>query len=714
MPSRDSFLVPPVGAPDRRATVARHAVRLSAIDPRSPLQVGNGEFAFAVDPTGLQTFPEAYPVEGGGSLLGTMAQWAWHSLPAPRAYSLTETLRDYDTPHGRVPYVDLSSETHDAADQTDAERWLRGNPHKIQLAAIGLWTGAAPGQEPGSSGPEPGSRLEPPTAHSLSGVDQLLDLWTGVIASRFELGNARYAVTTAAHPERDAVAIAIDGPAGTSVGVRLRFPYGSDEWANACDWTRPEAHTTTVERTASGWRIRRHLDDTHYEVLVHAHGLALHRAEEHDLVFHAEGGAQLVVEFVSQAAGTSRPVERLTVQGVLTASARHWESFWSSGACVDLCGSEDPRAVELERRIVLSQYLTAINCAGSVPPAETGLLLNSWRGKFHLEMHWFHALHFAAWGRSRLLERSLSWYAKVLPQARETARRQGLAGARWPKQVGPEGRETPSSIGPFLVWQQPHPIFLAEMCFRADPAPEKLRQYAELVFDTAELMAAFAAQAGGGRAGFELGPPIVPSQESYAASRATARSPTFELAYWSWALDTACTWWGRMGRTAPSAWRTVADGMVKPQVLGGIYTALATPPYLVRDDHPGMLAALGMLPRTRLIEPSVMARTLDEVLRDWDWDSTWGWDYPLAAMTATRLGRREDAVAALLMDRPKNTYLVNGHNRQAGRLPVYLPGNGGLLAAVALMAGGWDGSSGTAPGFGQGWSVAHEGFVRLP
>lgn len=130
MASRDSFSVPASGTPNRRATVDRHAVRLRGLDPLSPLQVGNGEFAFAVDPTGLQTFPEAYPVEGGGSLLGTMAQWAWHSLPAPRDYSLSETLRDYDSPHGRVPYVDLSSETHDAANQTDAERWLRGNPHK--------------------------------------------------------------------------------------------------------------------------------------------------------------------------------------------------------------------------------------------------------------------------------------------------------------------------------------------------------------------------------------------------------------------------------------------------------------------------------------------------------------------------------------------------------------------------------------------------------
>jgi len=35
----------------------------------------------------------------------------------------------------------------------------------------------------------------------------------------------------------------------------------------------------------------------------------------------------------------------------------------------------------------------------------------------------------------------------------------------------------------------------------------------------------------------------------------------------------------------------------------------------------------------------------------------------------------------------KNTYLVNRHNYQDKRLRLYLPGNGGLLAAVAMMAG---------------------------
>src|SRR5438046_7490751 len=40
-----------------------------------------------------------------------------------------------------------------------------------------------------------------------------------------------------------------------------------------------------------------------------------------------------------------------------------------------------------------------------------------------------------------------------------------------------------------------------------------------------------------------------------------------------------------------------------------------------------------------------------------------------------------------------NRYLPNGHNWQRANLPCYLPGNGGLLYAVAMMAGGNTASS---------------------
>jgi len=63
----------------------------------------------------------------------------------------------------------------------------------------------------------------------------------------------------------------------------------------------------------------------------------------------------------------------------------------------------------------------------------------------------------------------------------------------------------------------------------------------------------------------------------------------------------------------------------------------------------------------------------------------------------------------------KNTWLINGHNYQDQRLRLYLPGNGALLSAIALMCAGYKGS-GPLPGFPKdgGWKVRFEGLRPAP
>lgn len=41
----------------------------------------------------------------------------------------------------------------------------------------------------------------------------------------------------------------------------------------------------------------------------------------------------------------------------------------------------------------------------------------------------------------------------------------------------PSGTEAPSKVGSFLIWQQPHLIYLAELLYRADPTKEVLEKY---------------------------------------------------------------------------------------------------------------------------------------------------------------------------------------------------------------------------------------------
>lgn len=730
---------------DRRALVQRHNVRQRTLDPRSPVSVGNGEFAFTMDLTGLQSLPGSYPVGARsdlppGTLLGTQAQWGWHAVPSAQPYELDESTVIYDSPRGPVPYVDMvGGIVNDReTDTSQGETWLRANPHRLELGRIGF-------------------RLsEEGVVRELAETDvedtaQTLDLWSGVVTSKFTIAGYPAKVTTACHPYRDELGVRVESAAlAAGLEVAIGFPYGSEAWHDAADWHNPDAHTTTLDATSPlvadtgvlTWTASRELDDSRYQVVITGNDIHVSPSGQHCLRITAapsepRDSVQVLdfsVAFISAGDGDCIPRgnNRLTPEapeagqddeggigvvhsagtGVAVASEAYWPKFWSSGGAIDLSATADPRATELERRIVLSQYLTAINCSGSLPPQETGLVCNSWRGRFHLEMHWWHAAHFAHWNRPELLLPSLRWYSTVLETSRQTARAQGFDGVRWPKQVGPDGRESPSPIGTFLIWQQPHPIHLAELVYRANPAKGVLEEFAEIVFESAAFMASFAHPT---ERGYELGSPLIPAQESYGSIRAKVTNPTFELAYWQWALRTAAAWRTRLGLEPVQEWLDVAEGMVPPRVIDGVYAAIDVEPFTIRTDHPSMLCALGVLPQTDLIDPDIMRATLKDVLADWKWESTWGWDYPVMAMTAARLEDPEAAVDALLLDAGKNTVLANGHNRQTDSLPLYLPGNGGLLSAVALMAAGWDdGPDRHAPGFPSDWTVTWEGLVQAP
>ncbi len=677
---------------DREALVKRHNPTARKLDPLSPFSVGNGEFAFTADITGLQTFPDAY---NSGIALHTESQWGWHSAPNPDGYKLADATRNYKFDGREVPYADLQD--------SPAGKWLRANPHRIDLGRLGLILRGPDGEQ---LGPD---KIEEPT--------QTLDLWTGVLDSRFKVNGAPVHVRTACHPERDLIAVEIESPLLSSgnLGVSVAFPGAIGDWIENADWEHPEAHQTATRKWPGRCDFTRTLDATKvFARLEWSEGADFSETGPHRYQVLAKGSERLSVVCAFSQEPVAGPLP--TAATTFKASAMHWEKFWRSGGAIDLSGSTDPRAKELERRIVLSQYLTAINCSGSMPPQETGLVRNSWFGKFHLEMHWWHAAHFALWGREALMERSLGWYRKILPAAQAHAREQGFAGARWPKMVGPDGIDSPSQVAAFLIWQQPHPLYFAELLYRANPNEETLKKYSDIVFQTAEFMASFARWDEETKR-YVLGPVIIPAQETYGKWRTTTVNPTYELAYWHWALETAQQWRTRLGMKREPQWDKVLTHLSKPTVRDGVYAAIESEPYTIPEDHPSMLAALGVLPKTPLIDPATMSKTLDAVLKTWDWPSTWGWDYPMMAMTAARVGRADIAIDALLMDAPKNVYLPNGHNYQDKRLPLYLPGNGGLLAAIAMMAAGWDDApTNDAPGFPKDgkWNVRSEGLRPMP
>ena len=685
------------GRIDRHALVTRHNVTLTSPDPLTPLTVGNGQFAFSADVTGLQTFAEYHE---RGTPLCTQSQWGWHTCPPAADYRMADALEDYDVAGRKVPYA---SGAVPSGGYSPAAEWLRANPHRLHLGRIALRLTKSDGSE---------AKIE-----DLTETSQTLDLWSGLLASEFKIAGQHVKVLTVCHPTRDILAVRIESRLVEQgrLRVSLAFPYGNPDWRNAADWDQADRHTTQAQITGSQAALTRTLDANRYHVRVIGSGqMRIHHTSQHVYEMDSHDGNAMEIVFAFSATEMIEPLPDF--DAVRAAAAAHWERFWQGGGAIDFSQCTDPRAKELERRVVLSQYLMAVNCSGDLPPQETGLVYNSWFGKFHLEMHWWHGVHFALWDRLPLLERSLSWYESILPAARATAKLQGYEGVRWPKMVSPDGRDSPSSVGVFLIWQQPHPIYYAELCWRARSDRETLERYRDIVFATAKFMASYPVWDEAGER-YVLGPALIPAQESYGRWRRTVLNPTFELAYWHWALETAQKWRQRLGLERDAGWDRVIRHLSQPTVRDGVYMGIETEPYTILRDHPSMLCALGVLPQTPLIDPEVMRRTLDHVMTEWDWPSTWGWDYPVMAMTAARLGEPEKAIDALFVDAEKNRYLANGHNYQSATLPVYLPGNGGLLAAVAMMAAGWDGCPDRpSPGFPDDgtWRVRWEGLRRMP
>ena len=65
-----------------------------------------------------------------------------------------------------------------------------------------------------------------------------------------------------------------------------------------------------------------------------------------------------------------------------------------------------------------------------------------------------------------------------------------------------------------------------------------------------------------------------------------------------------------------------------------------------------MLMACGILRGDRLDRETV-ERTLQKVLEVWDFNTAWGWDFAVMAMTAVRLDLGDLAVDILLKDTQK-------------------------------------------------------------
>lgn len=722
---------------DRQAVVSRHNVVVAEPDSLGSLTVGNGRFAVTVDVTGLQSFPDYYR---NGIPLTTMAEWGWHRFPNPTSLMPEETLGTFDLGHGHEEVYAV--EYKQDGRQKDATKYFRANPHRLNFGTVGLVFKTHGGHDV--------------TITDLQNIRQELSLWDGTIHSNYTVDGNPVKVTTWCRQDRDALMVTVDTKLlrKRRATIVLRLPYPTGLHADdAADYTATERHLSKiVQRSKQSAIIRHDLDSTTYYIKVAWRGrAAINETAVHQYALtSSDDSLCFSVEYCQTKPDETHSFDLSTA---IRTNKQSWADYWERGGIIDFGHCADPRACELERRVVLSQYLTHINCGSFQLPQETGLTYNSWFGRPHVEMSWWHNVHFSLWNHPEKAERMLRWYNDAFPKARQIAHRQGFHGARWMKMTDPWAGEAPSNTGSFLIWQQPHYIYLAEELYRSNPTASVLQRHAEQVEATAEFMADFARSCQRGDSIRLFGATAM--QESM--SKDFSYAHPFEQAYWVYGISKAQEWRERRGLSRNTDWDDIIRRMAPLAEQDGHYAAglplqsfkdgvavmsfdpFKTPEQLgsktvtaeefalkSRSDHPAVLGACGLLPKagpdnsartTPIYDDAVMRTTLRWVMDNWNWPTTWGWDYGMVAMAAARLGQPETALAALLNDKGKNTYLPNGHNfQEPRRLRLYLPGNGALLAAVAMMCAGWDGGPNTSnPGFPKdgGWDVRWENLNTM-
>ena len=654
---------------NRRDIVSRHNPTLRGIDPRSPLSVGNGEFAFTADPTGLQTFPQPYETQ---MPLCTQSQWGWHTAPnvtdkGPADLRLTE----FDTFGRKVGYPTSSDGQKPLFD------WLRENPHRLHLGRIAF-------------------AIEKP--EEIRFIQQTLDLWTGTLHSEFEWRGQKIAVETCCHPAGDMIAVTVRG----RVPVIFEFPYGSGAM-NAADWAHPDKHRTRQqEANPNLLNLDRTLDADSYTVSIAWPGIAAAMKQEssHRFVLTPAGDRlAFCCAFQRNGHTTGDPT------ATFAAAQKHWSAFWTSGAAIDL-GAAPTRAPANWSaascfRSTSPPSSAPARCRRRKPdsPATVGTASSTWRCTTGTPR----TSH--AWGRAPLLERSLGVVRRdsaFCPRKGQTAgiRRRALAQddrARWPRQplahrpaahlaaAAPHrhGRADATPHTPIAI---PWP---ATATSSSNP-PTSWRAHSPTTTPQSDALCARSAGhpcAGKSPAARNLEPHLrtrILGPTHSASPNAGASAP-------AWPANPSGTKSApnsRLSRSkTASTWRTKTARRLSPNAIA------ITPPCWARS---------ACFPAPK-VDRETMRRTLKKVFAEWKWADTWGWDFPMVAMTAASLGEPALAIDALSMDTPKNTWLPNGHNWQRANLPLYLPGNGGLLLAVAHMV--------RENAFPRNWNVRHEGFL---
>ncbi|KAG6877943.1 hypothetical protein C0993_001801 [Termitomyces sp. T159_Od127] len=646
----------------------------SALNATTPMQVGNGNFAFGADVTGLQTLLP----------FAIMSSWGWKNDTLPAGLT-TQDVEDYKGVswynHGRLVQYDFGG--------GGPEQWLTSNPNRVNLGRIGLVLWSAQGEKLNITGED------------LTDIEQKLNLWTGKLTSRFSFQGGPVTIETAVADDTGRIGLSIRSPllGSSRLGIFLDFPWNDGEAKFSApfvgNWDATSKHTTVLEASGNNSASVLHTMVSatfRTTIMGDKFGISRDSPDAHRYTVQPLKNSTTFSLTVEYGLPDDKP-NFSSAQNVFDSSASAWEEFWTRSGFVDvLTGSTDPRAEELQRRIVLSRYLMRVNEAGGTPPQEFHMgkvsfgACNRTELTFDgIEMYFWHCAHWALWNNWDLLRRSTTIYSRFLNSsiARAQVQQGWPAGARWPKMTDPSGRSSPGEINNLLIWEQPHPLVFALYEYRAFPVKETLNKWRDVVIQTANWMSAFAWY-NETTGVYDIGPPMYVASED--TSPNVTQNPALELAYWRLGLDIASKWMENLGEEVPEDWTRVADKLAKLPIDNGtyaVYEGIESDFWTDKaytNDHPTLLGLHGWLPPTPDLNVTI------------------------AKLTA----EKEKAVEWLL--HPLFAFDDVGMPIGGARVPTpYFPGSGAFLLAIAMMCKGWDGSHGSAPGFpSNGWVVRVE------
>ncbi|MDR0895867.1 MAG: hypothetical protein LBN06_11315 [Prevotellaceae bacterium] len=187
----------------------------------------------------------------------------------------------------------------------------------------------------------------------ISNIRQSLNMWNGSIDSHFNYAGSEFSVQTVCHPKQDMIGVSIDSRMFT--GVNFDFKTDTLHAARLVRMASPDAVLRQVNYTDTA-----RTDSTVYYLSLRWEGDArLNEEAPGRFVLKPRAPSfSLVCLFTAEEPPMQQHLPDYST--VTVAASEYWHSFWAKSAVYDFLFCTDPRASELERRIVCTQYTSAI------------------------------------------------------------------------------------------------------------------------------------------------------------------------------------------------------------------------------------------------------------------------------------------------------------------------------------------------------------------